>query len=489
MVKVTDRQGQVVSGTRVVFAPDAAVGGSVSPDTVVTGANGLAAARWVLGDKAGSQTATAHISGLSGDALTDNFSATALAATATTLAAVSGDNQSAAAGTALAAPLVVIATDEFGNPVEGVDVTWAAQSGRVDPGSTATGADGQASTRRLLGSTAGTQQATAAAKGLDGSPVTFTHTATVGDASALILVSGNNQTGAAGAELAAPLVVRLMDSQGNPIAGSPVSWLIGAGGGSVVPSGNTDGDGMASATLTLGPTAAATNTANAVVSGVGVVTFTATASGGSGSATTLTIVAGDGQSADPGTAVPTRPSVKVTNDQGQGVAGFGVTFVVTGGNGSVTGAAQSTNSNGVATAGNWVLGDPGTNTLEARAAGLKGSPAVFTATANQVADHLVFLVQPDGTQQRNETITPPVQVAIVDKAGNLVPLSGVTVEIALSPRSNRLRGDRSRNTNNGVAVFDDLSVTRDGSGFVLSASAPQRQELGEVTSNSFDVEN
>ena len=86
-------------------------------------------------------------------------------------------------------------------------------------------------------------------------------------------------------------------------------------------------------------------------------------------ATTLEIVAGNGQTADAGNDVAVAPSVEVTNDQGQGVAGFGVTFVVTGGNGTVTGASQTTNSNGVATVGSWVLGDAGTNTLEARATG------------------------------------------------------------------------------------------------------------------------
>ena len=187
--------------------------------------------------------------------------------------------------------------------------------------------------------------------------------------------------------------------------------------------------------------------------------------------------------------VATAPSVRVTNDQGQGVAGFGVTFVVTGGNGSVTGALQTTNSNGVATVGSWVLGDPGTNTLEARAAGLNGSPAVFTATANQVGGRLVFSVQPGATQQRNGTIAPAVEVAITDQAGNVVSLSGVRIELSLSARSNRLHGDRSKDTVNGVAVFDDLSVTRSGNNYVLTASSPDRKDLGEITSNSFDVEN
>lgn len=598
IVKVTDRQGQPVSGAPVAFAPDAQAGGSISPDTVRTGSDGLAAARWVLGEKSGSQTATANIAG---DAsLSQSFTATAAAASAQTLASLSGDNQSAPAGTALAEPLVVVVTDPFGNPVEGVEVSWDAQGGSVDPGSATSGADGHAATQRILGSSAGTQHATATVRGLDGSPVTFTHTATAGTASALALVSGNNQTGAPGAALAAPLVVRLVDGGGNPIAGTSVSWVIGTGGGSVAPpSADTDGDGLASATLTLGPAPGAGNTVNAVVSGVGFVTFTATATGGGGGgsgpsaanstvsadpstiqalsgtatitvtvrdgngapvsgatvrlsasgsgntrtqpsgqtgadgiatgsltsavpgtkvisatangveitqtatvvvtlapATTLTIMDGNGQTADAGSAVATPPSVRVTNDLGQGIAGFGVTFVVTGGNGNVTGASQTTNSNGVATVGSWVLGDPGTNTLEARAAGLNGSPAVFTATANgggggggggDNADHLIFQVQPASPQEEDRDFTPAVVVAIVDVAGNVVSLSNVEIRISTGPGDGKLDGHEKRDTQNGVAIFDDLRIKKDGDGYVLTATASRRPELGQVTSNSFDV--
>ena len=133
--------------------------------------------------------------------------------------------------------------------------------------------------------------------------------------------------------------------------------------------------------------------------------------------------------------MPVAPSVKVTNALGQGIAGFGVTFVVTGGNGSVTSAAQTTNSNGIATVGSWVLGDEGTNTLEARADGLSGNPVVFTATANASGgggvggDHLIFLVPPSDPQREDEDISPAIQVAIVDQGGNVVRQSGVRIEI------------------------------------------------------------
>jgi len=79
-----------------------------------------------------------------------------------------------------------------------------------------------------------------------------------------------------------PLVVRLVDAQGNPVRASAVTWVIGDGGGSVSPATvQTDTAGLGSTQLTLGPSPGV-NTVNAVVSGVDIVTFTASATGGGG---------------------------------------------------------------------------------------------------------------------------------------------------------------------------------------------------------------
>jgi hypothetical protein len=194
---------------------------------------------------------------------------------------VSGDDQTAPVGAALGDSLVVRVLDPFGNPVAGVDVKWNAARGSVDPGSVTTGSDGRAATYRILGSSAGSQTATASSAGLDGSPVTFTSHAAPGSADKLVRVSGNSQSARPGAELSDPLVVRLVDSKGNGVPGRPVSWVIGAGGGHVEsPNSNTDGDGEARTRWTLG--SSGSNTLNAVVSGVGVVAFSATATNGGG---------------------------------------------------------------------------------------------------------------------------------------------------------------------------------------------------------------
>ena len=103
-----------------------------------------------------------------------------------------------------------------------------------------------------------------------------------GPATDLVLVSGNEQSAEPGDDLPAPLVVRLVDAQGNPVPAAAVSWVVGSGGGDVSPAtAQTNTDGLASATLTLGESAGV-NTVNAVVSGLETVTFTASATGDGG---------------------------------------------------------------------------------------------------------------------------------------------------------------------------------------------------------------
>ena len=89
------------------------------------------------------------------------------------------------------------------------------------------------------------------------------------------------------------------------------------------------------------------------------------------------------QSAPVETEVPSRPSVTVEDTNQALMAGVTVTFAVTGGGGTVTGASQVTDASGKATVGEWVLGpNTGGNTLTASVAGsgITGNPVTFTAT-------------------------------------------------------------------------------------------------------------
>jgi hypothetical protein len=134
---------------------------------------------------------------------------------------------------------------------------------------------------------------------------------------------------------------------------------------------------------------------------------------------------------------------------------------------------------------------PGTNTLEARAGSLQGSPVVFTAEGESTPARFVFLTQPQDVS-RNQLFNPAVQVAVVDAGGNLVPISGVEIRIDLlrsnGPTANsRLDGDRTVDTVNGVAVFSDLSVDRNEDGYRLRASSPDLSGLAPVVSDAFNV--
>jgi len=281
VAKVTDTQGRPVPDAAVEFVvQEDRGGGTVTPTTPTTNAAGEIAATIHLGTQVGTLTGEARLPADQGETpVAAAFTATALPAGANTIAMVSGDGQSGPVGSTLSDSVVVKVTDGFGNPIPGVTVHWSAEGqGTVSEETTVTGDNGETFVTRTLGPNAGPQTTVASAEGLAGSPVTFTHTANAGDASTIEIVSGNNQTGAAGAQLAEALVVRLLDPGGNPIVNAPVSWVAGDGGGHADPeSSPTDGEGKASTHWTLGPTAGS-NTLNAVVSGVGRAEFHATAS-------------------------------------------------------------------------------------------------------------------------------------------------------------------------------------------------------------------
>src|SRR3954471_1963651 len=151
-IQVLDQRGAPVRNQSVAFdvvddVPGAAVTGDDS-----TGNDGTATARWVLGSTSGSQKVRARVVGDGlPDSLEATFEAVAGSSNATRITLEDGDGQSGAVGTALDKPLVVQVTDQFGNPVGGVEVSWTAESGNVDPHTSTSDADGKAETSWVLG--------------------------------------------------------------------------------------------------------------------------------------------------------------------------------------------------------------------------------------------------------------------------------------------------------------------------------------------------
>jgi hypothetical protein len=415
---------------------------------------------------------------------------------------ISGSGQTAPPGSELPDPLVVRLVDEAGNGISGQAVTWvvATGGGSVNPTTSTTDAEGFASARWTLGPSNGANSLNAVVSGVG--VVGFTATGTHGGGgggggsgpSASLSTVSADPTSIQAIVGAAAIIVTVRDGSGAPLGGATVTLAASGSGNTLTqPVGTTGADGVAAGTLRS--SVPGTKVVTATVNGSVAVNQTAQVTVTLAAAARVELLAGDGQTAPAGSAVAIRPAVRVVDELGQPVAGFGVTFVVTGGDGSVDGAAQTTNSDGVARVGpgSWTLGPvPGTNTLEARAGSLQGSPVVFTAEGTgSGAQRFEFTVQPSDVAE-DQSFT--VQVSILDANGDVVPITGTVLRLGLfregqpQPSNNRLDGVRERATVNGVAVFSDLRVNDDDDNYRLRVLADALPEIAPLFSDFFDVD-
>jgi hypothetical protein len=311
VVKVTDAVGNPVSGVEVLWT--AAGGGSITPASVTTGTDGLAAAERVLGTTAGSQTAQAAVDGLAGSPV--SFTSTAEPANPTTLVYVEGNGQTAPAGFVLADTLLVRLVDDNGNGVGGKPVTWvvATGGGTVSPLNSTTTANGYASTHWTLGPSAGSNLLNAVFSGVPSVP--FTATATSDVPTKIALNGGDNQTAAIGSTLAIPLSVKVTDGNNNPVANVAVTWTAQDGGSVSAPTSNTNGSGIAQVSRTLGLVPGSYGTTAAVDGLTGSpVTFTATGTVGAPAK-----LAFDVQPSSAGVGQTITPAVEVSVRDAQGL--------------------------------------------------------------------------------------------------------------------------------------------------------------------------
>ena len=477
VVKVTDGLDRPVSGQAVVFAIDVG-GGQVSPASAQTGADGMTSATWTLGSSAGQQRVKAQVS----DDLLVNFSASAVSGTGALLELVSGDNQVAAVGSALADSLVVRVTDALGNPVAGVEIQWAVVGGgSISPASVQSGADGTAAAERVLGNASGPQTAQASSAGLVS--VTFTQTAEPANPTSLVLWSGDAQTGAAGAPLADSLVVRLLDDNGNGVGGKAISWVVGTGGGSPSPlTATTNPNGFAWTRWTLGPNAGS-NLMNAVFSGVPSVPFTATAAAGAATKLAFAQVPVTTSAGSPIT-----PAVRVAIQDASGNTVTSATGQITlaiganPGSGTLSGTTTVDAVNGVAVFSNLSIDKTGNGyTLTAIATGLTDvtSPAFDILTGS--ANHLVFLTGPTA-RVVGEKFSPALQVQVQDAGGNPVLFAGsITLTSSVT---GTLSGTATATPFFGTATFSNLAINTAGTGYTLTALS---SGVTSQTSVAFDV--
>ena len=178
LLVLVESNGIPIPGHAIAFRSSDPAGGMLDPDTAVTGDDGRAVARWVLGPAAGAYEVEARL------VVTDPdppplavFQASAVAGEPDSVRAVSPLSQPGKRDTEVAERPVVLVVDRFGNPVEGAAVAWAATIGGGEVvGEGGTDAAGRASATWTLGGGVGVQKLTASVDGAHGSPVTFTAT-------------------------------------------------------------------------------------------------------------------------------------------------------------------------------------------------------------------------------------------------------------------------------------------------------------------------
>lgn len=462
-VIVRDAVGNPVANVAVTFAVTG--GGQVGAATASTDAQGRASAgSWTLGPQAGAQTVTASAPG----AGSVQFVATAGVGAATQLTIAAGNNQTAQVTRAVPVAPRVLVRDAAGNPVSGVAVEFqvASGGGTAISGRQVTDIAGVAEVGAwFLGGSPGTNTLTASAAGL--TTVTFTATATPGQAASLAAASATTQSAVAGSVVDSPPAVVIRDAVNNPVPGVAVTFTVTAGGGSLTTGAagtpassvtvTTDAAGRAAVTTWRLGTTLASNVVTASAPGLAMVTFTATPL----AAPPASVVAAGGINATAvqGTAVANRPSVRVLDQAGNVVAGARVQFSVLDGGGTITGGTQTTDATGVATVGSWILGASPSNELRALVVDSAGAP--LSITGNPVLFQARSAVAVDITTAP-AAVSLGTQFTIVvyleDALGQTVPLNDIPLTIQMTG-GGTLTGTTVRTTDaNGRAVFN-LSVS------------------------------
>jgi adhesin/invasin len=249
VVRVLSKKGRPVSGATVRFRGVDGMG-SAEPAIATSDSQGRVRVRWTLGDLAGVQHLLVTADGA--DSSTMIAAEADPVATNTKLVAVQ-EHVTGAIGAAVNDPVGVRVTDAMGRLLAGVPVTWTALDGGSAQGLTLrTDSAGEARARWVLGGRAGTQHIRAqVGTGRSVPPLMISAAVLPGAPHGVTVVSGDHQKGRVGAELPKSVVLRVVDSTGNPVADVPLALAI-SGGALADSSVRTDSTGKVSLRWHLG---------------------------------------------------------------------------------------------------------------------------------------------------------------------------------------------------------------------------------------------
>jgi hypothetical protein len=250
-VALADSFGNPVPGVGLTFtapssgASGAFAAGGTGTTTVQTNASGVAtASAFTANTIAGSYRVEVTCPGVD----SQQIKATNLAASGATIAVTAGDDQRALVGTAFAVALRARVTDSFGNPRAGATVIFtvpsSGASARLASASATTDASGQAQVTATANGIVGSYTVIAQINGGAGATASFQLT----NSANFVSLTGNSQSTRAGQSFAAPLIVRVSGSTGQPVVGAMVTFTAPSSGASArlsSASATTDASGQA----------------------------------------------------------------------------------------------------------------------------------------------------------------------------------------------------------------------------------------------------
>lgn len=382
-----------------------------------------------------------------------------------TIIVVAGGSQSAAVGSPVPAAPTVRVQDGNANGVPGITVLFSVLTGggAIIGDSAKTDADGRASVGQwILGTSPGINSIKATVSGT-AIATSISATATPGNGVAIRISGQQGFIGLVGQIVTPAPSVLIVDTFGNPVPGTTVTFSASSGGGSVTgATAVTNANGIAQVgTWTLGPTVGS-NTLTAQAAGGASLVFTAQALTSAPLLTSVTPTTQSGYLKFPVTNVP---RVLVKDALGRALAGVTVTFNVTAGDGTITGGSALTGSDGMASPTDWRMGIGASTSITATAA-LGAVPLTFTATgvaANFLID-VRFLTAMNADQRDAFVAAARKWMTII--AGHLNP---VTVNLpqgacsSLQPAINEVVTD--------VIIFAEVTPI-DGVGNVLGSASP-----------------
>jgi Bacterial Ig-like domain (group 1) len=335
-----------------------------------------------------------------------------------------GEGQRATVGHALPVPVAAQIVSRTGRPMPGVAATFHSTSSgaAAEPVLDTSDARGIVRTVWRLGDLPGRQQLTVSVDGVGTAP-TLAAEADPLPANTRVELLTKEPAGEVGDTLREPVVVRVTDSLGAPLADLPIVWSAQDGGAVTALAARTDSLGEARAKWRLGPKAGKQRAKVQAGNPRTMPAFTAVAAAAAGRAATVIVRSGDRQLGSVGTALKAPLVLRSVDRHGNPVPSALLRLHPTAGR--LADSSVLTDSTGHAKVA-WTLGRPaGLQRMTIRLAGEDSTQAEATALARPGKAAKLTFVSPPDKAKAGRTLPKPLVLLVTDAYGN--PLAAQTV--------------------------------------------------------------